>query len=380
MAREKGMGSLQREKGGRWTLRVCIDGKRYSRSTGTKDRLSAERFAQRFLAPLGLGERRLPLAEVWFAYERSPKRRDLSPSTLRSKRLMWVTFAKWMERFYPMVTELGQLTGDMVGEYLRSLRTEHSATTYNNQVCVLREICRTLYEKAGVVDDPWTGVRLMADDAHPRREFTLGELVRILKAAEEAHGEWHRLFLVGLYTGLRLGDCCTLEWRDVNLERKIIQVVPRKTRKHAHGRPVTIPIHPVLAEALAASVRDTPFVLPTLANWYQNANWRVSSGIRCILKAANIAMNVRIEGRRYRAPEATFHSLRHTFVSLAANAGVPLPVVQSIVGHTSTAMTRHYYHESEAELWRAVEAIPSVGKDSVGKSPWEYAEPALASL
>ena len=43
MAREKGMGNLQREKSGRWTMRVSIKGKRYSRSTRTKDRDQAER-------------------------------------------------------------------------------------------------------------------------------------------------------------------------------------------------------------------------------------------------------------------------------------------------------------------------------------------------
>ena len=37
MAREKGMGNLQREKSGRWTMRVSINGVHYSRSTRTKD-------------------------------------------------------------------------------------------------------------------------------------------------------------------------------------------------------------------------------------------------------------------------------------------------------------------------------------------------------
>ena len=71
-----------------------------------------------------------------------------------------------------------------------------------------------------------------------------------------------------------------------------------------------------------------------------------------------------MEGRSRRSVLASFHSLRHTFVSLSANAGVPLPVVQSIVGHCSTAMTRHYYHENEAVLRKAVEAIPAIGTDS----------------
>ena len=79
-----------------------------------------------------------------------------------------------------------------------------------------------------------------------------------------------------------------------------------------------------------------------------------------IFKAANITMSVRLEGRHRRTPEATFHSLRHTFVSFAANAGVPLHIVQSIVGHESTAMTRHYYHENLGALRSAVSAIPAL--------------------
>ena len=43
MAREKGRGNLQKEKSGRYTLRVGINGRRYSRSTGTTDREKAER-------------------------------------------------------------------------------------------------------------------------------------------------------------------------------------------------------------------------------------------------------------------------------------------------------------------------------------------------
>ena len=94
MAREKGMGNLQLEKSGRWTMRVGIKGKRYCRSTRTTDREKAERILQRFLAPFGLGERRLPLADVWLEYVKSPNRNDLARETLDSKRQVWMHFAK----------------------------------------------------------------------------------------------------------------------------------------------------------------------------------------------------------------------------------------------------------------------------------------------
>ena len=369
MAREKGTGSLQLEKSGRWTMRVGIKGKRYSRSTRTTDREKAEKFLERFLSPLGLGSRRLPLADVWLEYVKSPDRRDLAQSTLNAKRLVWMDFARWMEHRHLEIGNLAEVTHEAIAEYLACIRAEVCASTYNARICVLREIFHVLAAKAGLVDDPWDGVRLHADDCHSRRELTLDEIERLMKAATKAGGEWKRLFTIGIYTGLRLGDCCCLAWNSVNLERGVIQLIPTKTRKHAHGQPVTIPIHPQLhAELEAALARDherracaaAAFVNPTLADWYKNSKWRISHGLELIFKAAHIETSVKIEGRRTHTPEATFHSLRHTFVSLAANAGVPLPVVQSIVGHSSTAMTRHYYHENEEMLRQAVAAIPSL--------------------
>ena len=374
MAREKGMGSLQLEKSGRYTARVCIGGKRFSRSTRTTNREKAERFLNKFLAPFGLGEKTIPLAEVWREYEKSPNRRDMATSTIASKKGVWMRFASWIEENHVEITQLKQLSQDAVSEYLRVLRAWHTASTYNNHVCVLREIFHVVADKAGVVDDPWASVRLLADDSHCRREFTRDELKRIMAAAERAGNDWLALFSIGVYTGLRLGDCCTLAWSSVNLGTGIIQLVPHKTRKHAGGKPVTIPIHPSLKSILIGRSQiqpssDSPFpvphsqlgyVIPTLAEWYLKFNWRVRHGLSSIFKDADIVTSIPIEGRRKQTPDATFHSLRHTFVSFSANAGVPLPVVSSIVGHSSSAMTRHYYHENEEALRRAVESVPSI--------------------
>ena len=384
MAREKGMGNLQREKGGRWTMRVGINGKRYCRSTRTKDRDQAERVLQRFLAPFGLGERRLPLADVWLEYVKSPNRNELTNTTLEVKRRVWMHFAGWMEHFYLPVSDLGGVTQDMIAEYLACLRLELSATTYNNRVCTLREIFHLLATKAGIQDDPWEGVRLRPADTHSRRELTMDELKRLLEAAKRVGGnekfkmksekcaegsssshnlithpsnEWHKLILIGIYTGLRLGDCCCLDWSSINLAQHVIQLIPSKTKRHAHGRPVTIPIHPALEASLLGvpgaggclvpgaedplrqapgTVHQAPTsgpVLPMISEMYINARSSVGDRLKAIFRKANITTSVRIKGRKHMTPEATFHSLRHTFVSFAANAGVPLHIVQSIVGH-----------------------------------------------
>lgn len=375
MAREKGMGNLQQEKSGRWTARFSVDGKRFARSTRTHNKNSAEHFLNRMLSPFGRGEQLLPLAEVWREYEKSPSRREQTASTLAAKRVIWMKFAEWLAYNHLEITHLKQLTTETIAEYLRVFRTGHAASTYNNHICALREVFRCVAPKANITKDPWLGIRLLPDDSHTRREFSLEELRQIQSAAQQMGSEWALLITIGIYTGLRLGDCCRLSWQEVDLKRGIIQLVPHKTRKF--GRMVTIPIHPELLSHLTEqqNLQTEPsraangLVLPEIATLYLTEHWRLDNALKRIFSAAGIRTSIRLEGRLQDTPDATFHSLRHTFVSFAANAGVPLPVVASIVGHSSTSMTRHYYHENEESLRKAIAAIPLLSRATPSPAP-----------
>ena len=391
--RTKGLGGLQLEKTGIWTVRCIINGRRISKSTGTRDRAEAEQFAKRFMAPYVkddaertfeniqaavMTERQLAamreaegpqltIADMWSAYVASPMRRDLAQTTLSGKEQVVRKFVEHLNLLFPEVTEVRHLTRYHTENYLNSLRKDHSASTYNNRLCVLREVHRTIMKKAAAKENPWDGFPLRADDSHTRRELTIEELARLVDMASRESAEFRTLFGIAMYTGMRLGDCCKLTWAEVDIVRSIIQKVPEKTKKYRRGRPVTIPIHKVLADLLMQTPIEnrTGYVLPQIGEWAAlgaKGMGRIHHRIGKIFHNAGIVTSVKIEGRKWKAPEASFHSLRHTFVSMSANAGVPLHIVQAIVGHESTAMTRHYYHENVAALQQAVEAIPSISE------------------
>jgi integrase len=54
-----------------------------------------------------------------------------------------------------------------------------------------------------------------------------------------------------------------------------------------------------------------------------------------------------------------FHDLRHTYISRAAEAGIPVAVVQAQVGHLSKAMTDYYTHISHQAQFEATRQIES---------------------
>jgi len=371
MTRRKG--SLQLEKNGIWTARVTVDGRTMCRSTGTTMRAEAEMALARLVVLAECGRKRTleraALLKAWPRYEASSAAARLAQSSRNTKYRAWVHFSVWMNEMHPEVKDPQGVTRRMAEEYLSVFQGGHAPVTCNLRICLLREMFRFFLEDAETEDNPWDGIRLRAADGYTRRELTLEEVRRLIVAATACGREWRMLFSLAIYTGMRLGDCCRLKWESVNLEASIMQIVPHKTRRYLAGRPVTIPLH----SELEGMLTETPegersgFVMGKIAEDFTLHRWSISRKLAKIFAAAGITTSVMIEGRERRTPEATFHSLRHTFVSIAVNAGVPLATVQSIVGHTSTAMTRHYYHPNEEALRQAVDAIPPIGRE--GRTP-----------
>ena len=56
----------------------------------------------------------------------------------------------------------------------------------------------------------------------------------------------------------------------------------------------------------------------------------------------------------------TFHSLRHTFISAMANAGVSKELRMEIVGQTTGAVHKVYTHHETERLRSAITTIPSI--------------------
>lgn len=357
-------GHLEIKHTGYWYIVVRTKEKFWSMNTGTKVREEAQKKLDEFLAERRrmLEEERaaLPLAKAWTQYESSPNASRRDERAMRKCQSAWLDVARWMQEHHPDADDVDKITVGIANEYMNHYRENHTASTCNNKLKFFTGMFNAL-ERDGVADaNPWREVMRFPNDSHARRELAPEEVGRILAEAAAAGGEWRALMMVGLYTGLRRGDCCLLDWHEVDIEHMIIQVVPRKTRKYAGGRLVTIPIHPQLLEVLKETPpeRRNGYVLERMADMYLNHNSMLGEKIRRIFIAAGIETSIMLEGRAKPTPYATFHSFRHSFVSFATNAGVPLPVVQSIVGHHSTAMTRHYYHANEEALRKAVDAVP----------------------
>jgi integrase len=148
-----------------------------------------------------------------------------------------------------------------------------------------------------------------------------------------------------------------MRWNAIDLKKQTLTFTPSKTKK-----PVTIHLHPELeAHLLKAPRIGQAFLFPSLAGNDTGGRHGLSGRFVAIMERAGIEGKVSNEGLRARA-SLTFHSLRHSFNSAMANAGVSQEIRQTLTGHASAEMNRAYTHHELEPLRAAISLIPGLSR------------------
>jgi integrase len=240
-----------------------------------------------------------------------------------------------------------------------------SAVTVNHGLIAIRMIFGDARRRGVSSENPAESIKPVRqfDDpsASPRRPFTIPELQAVLAIADS---EWQSMIRIGLYSGARLGDVACLRWSNVDMERAELRFVARKTGKSTCV-PIAGPLREVLSN-LPSSDDPRGFLHPRAAAVLEKrgASARLSTQFGELLELAGLrpvyqrprAGTPRIA--RHRMSPLTYHSLRHTAVSLLKDAGIPQAVVQELVGHSSAQMSARYTHVGTEALQRAAAALP----------------------
>lgn len=187
------------------------------------------------------------------------------------------------------------------------------------------------------------------------------------KLLDAADDEWKGAILCGYTTGLRLRDVAEMTWEAVDFKAGTLRVRTRKT-----GAVLVLPLHDEFASWLGTRTRGIAKapVFPALAGKGTGGRFGLSGRFKAIMEKAEI------KGRVLRSVESdkegeskgrtttslSFHSLRHSFVSALATAGVAAELRQKLSGHADDRSHQVYSHHELATLRAAVAKLPRVSK------------------
>jgi integrase len=207
--------------------------------------------------------------------------------------------------------------------------------------------------------NPCAGVEALKDGADAEKDvFTPAQIVALCDAAE---GEWKGVILAGYFTGLRLKDITEMRWEAIDLAEGLLNLKTSKT-----GARVTIPLVPELKEWLTRQpigIGKAP-VFPSLAGKSGAGRSGHSMQFARIMGKAGIKGRVlrqrQEDGAGRTQSSLSFHSLRHSFNSALANAGVSQEMRQKLTGHASAKINSKYTHLEIEGLRAAVGSIPAL--------------------
>ena len=155
--------------------------------------------------------------------------------------------------------------------------------------------------------------------------FSKEEINQILNKAEEP---LKTAVVILVNTGMRRGELFNLRWRDVDLKNKKIRIWPYDGFVPKGKRPRSIPLNKTVLNS---------FKFLSKKNKKAEFAFRPYKSIHTIRRRFTIILsNLEMSG--------TLHDLRHTFASHLAMAGVPIPVIKELLGHSDISTTMIYSH------------------------------------
>lgn len=235
-----------------------------------------------------------------------------------------------------------------------------SAGTVNFYLKVIRVALNRAVKKNLLTRSPALGVDNVEGEKHQRKPFKLPEIKKILAAADD---EWRTMIHIGLYTGLRSSDCAGLTWANLDLLNAEITLTERKTRKTS-TKEINKPLLRHL-ESLKAGDNPNAPLCPSLygkpAGWLSNQFYDLLASIGLVPVRDHKSKSKGRATKRQQSP-LTFHSLRHSAVSILKNAGVSDVIVRDIIGHESEAVSRVYTHIDAETRRKALDKMPDILK------------------
>lgn len=304
---------------------------------------------QQLLDQLAPSESRGTAADVFDAWSRA-RWRDLKPRTVeeydRATRHFLACFG---------AVSTAALTRDDI-----ELAMDQAAAGSRSSYFSVVSSCLRWADRNG-----WPGLARLVPERRPTsrpRNFHFSDTLwrtfwRALRAARPEKGRgWATQQTVDAIafdalSALRLGELVSLQWTEVSIQHRAIWLHDTK----AGDRVVAIP--PTAAAILDRQPRRGRYV------------WMKANGRRLGDKAVSSAYRKICQryGHGLESSENCFHTLRHSWASLALREGVPMEMVRRQLGHSTTHMTNRYAHLGDEALRRQVDRLEGaiVGDEAI---------------
>jgi integrase len=241
-----------------------------------------------------------------------------------------------------------------------------SSATIRYVHSVLRRALNHAMVRGLVLRNVAEGASLPRLDRKEREILTPEEVKRFLKAASGDPLE--ALYVIAVTCGLRQGELLGLRWEDVDLEAGTLKVRRQLQRSRDGSGMISIPTknkkdrvvrlcNDAIKSLKAHKERQVEQIASAKSHW-RDPEVVFASTIGTPLDPSNVVdRSFKPLLTRAGLPDIRFHDLRHACATLLLSEGVPVKVVQEILGHSSVSVTMDVYSHVLPDMQERAAAV-----------------------
>jgi integrase len=251
---------------------------------------------------------------------------------------------RWMETAAKEPARLRTRKGELqryrqVAPEQREDASRRRRATANRKLVILKAALNMAWRAHKILSDAaWRPVEPYPEtDVARLRYLNLAECTRLMNAADP---DLRKMLQAALLTGCRYAELAALAATDFNPDSGTLHIRISKSGKGRHVVLTQEGIDFFRSLSAGRSPKDRLLLKAGGGRWLKSHQHR---------PVQDACVRARIE------PPASFHTMRHTWASLAVMNGVPLLVVARNLGHSDTRMVeRHYGHLSQTYITDAI--------------------------
>lgn len=283
-------------------------------------------------------------------------------------------------------TKVADLTFSDIDDLHRKITKRGARYVANRTIAVMSKMLSLAIKWGWRTGNPAIGIERNQEEKR-HRYLSPAELAALSSAlAEHADQQAANIVRLLLLTGARRGEVQAMKWADLDLDSGVWTKPGSTTKqKTLHRVPLSAPARQLLVaihdEATAAAKNEkkprpmSPYVFPS--HGAQGFRQEIKKPWAELCVAAGIVTLETVQDakgneRTIVTPSARIHDLRHTYASVLASAGLSLPVIGALLGHSQPATTARYSHLMDDPLRAATERVGAIVMP--GTAPGEVVE------
>jgi len=161
--------------------------------------------------------------------------------------------------------------------------------------------------------------------------------------------------MLSLYTGIRIGELCALQWGDINLEENFISITKtlQRIEDFSGDNKTKIIIDEPKSEASKRVIPVPGFLSKVLYGFAGKSDEFILTGDRIkFVEPRTMQERFRCLLEECGLEQVNFHALRHTFATRCVEIGFEIKSLSEILGHSNVNITLDKYVHSSLGLKR----------------------------